>query len=97
MQGIYNYMPETNHVSTVCSVAAILYLQFMVHIIIFPMLNIFYIYLYSLLLLLSLLSECWTGIKPIIILPLCYYRTECFSTNPLGLYTGCLFRLPDLN
>jgi hypothetical protein len=28
MQGIYNYTPETNHVSRVHSVAAILYLQF---------------------------------------------------------------------
>ena len=28
MQGIYNYMPEINHVSRVYSVAAILYLQF---------------------------------------------------------------------
>ena len=32
MQGIYNYIPETNHVSTVYSFAAVLYLQFMVHI-----------------------------------------------------------------
>ena len=28
MQGIYNYIPETNHVSRVYSVAEILYLQF---------------------------------------------------------------------
>ena len=28
MQGIYNYIPETNLVSTVYSVAAVLYLQF---------------------------------------------------------------------
>ena len=28
MQGIYNYMPETNHVSVVYGVAAVLYLQF---------------------------------------------------------------------
>ena len=27
MQTIYNYTPETNHVSTVYSVAAVLYLQ----------------------------------------------------------------------
>jgi hypothetical protein len=31
MQGIYNYVPETNHVSTVYSVAAILYLQTISH------------------------------------------------------------------
>jgi hypothetical protein len=28
MQGIYNYIPETNHVSRVYSVAVVLYLQF---------------------------------------------------------------------
>jgi len=28
MQGMYNYTPATNHVSTVYSVAALLYLQF---------------------------------------------------------------------
>jgi hypothetical protein len=35
MQGIYNYIPETNHVSTVHSVAAVLYLQFVLHAILF--------------------------------------------------------------
>jgi len=39
MQVIYNYIPETNHVSWVHSVAAILYLQFVLHVI--P-LNMFY-------------------------------------------------------
>ena len=28
MHGIYNYIPETNHVSSVYGVAAVLYLQF---------------------------------------------------------------------
>ena len=32
MQGIYNYMPETNHTSRVYNFVAILYLQFMVHV-----------------------------------------------------------------
>ena len=32
MQGIYNYIPDTNHVSTVYSVAAVLYLQFVLHV-----------------------------------------------------------------
>jgi hypothetical protein len=35
MQGIYNYMPETNHVSTVYSVAAVLYLHFVLHVMLF--------------------------------------------------------------
>jgi len=35
MQGIYNYIPETNHVSMVYSVAAVLYLQFVLHVMLF--------------------------------------------------------------
>ena len=35
MRGIYNYIPETNHVSRVYSVAAILYLQFVLHVMLF--------------------------------------------------------------
>jgi len=41
MQGIYNYIPETKHISRVYSVAAILWLQFMVHVMLFSMLNAF--------------------------------------------------------
>ena len=37
MQGIYNYIPETYHVSRVYSFAAILYLQFMLHVMICPL------------------------------------------------------------
>jgi len=36
MQGIYNYTIKTNHVSRVHNVAAILWLQFMVHVMLFP-------------------------------------------------------------
>jgi hypothetical protein len=32
MHGIYNYVSETNHVFRVCSVATILYLQFVLHV-----------------------------------------------------------------
>jgi hypothetical protein len=35
MQGIYNYIPETNDVSRVYSVAAVLYLQFVLHVMLF--------------------------------------------------------------
>jgi hypothetical protein len=35
MQDIYDYIPETNHVSTVYSVAAVLYLQFVLHVMLF--------------------------------------------------------------
>jgi hypothetical protein len=41
MHGIYNYIPETNHVSGVYSVAAVLYLQFVLRTMLFCMLNIF--------------------------------------------------------
>ena len=35
IQGIHNYVPETNHVTTVYSVAAVLYLQFVLHVMLF--------------------------------------------------------------
>jgi len=39
MQCTYNYIPETNHVSMLYSVAAVLYLQTMLHVLLFPMLT----------------------------------------------------------
>jgi hypothetical protein len=33
MQDLFSYIPETNHVSRVCSVAVVLYLQFVLHVI----------------------------------------------------------------
>jgi hypothetical protein len=41
MHGIYNYVPETNRISRVCSVAAVLYLQFALHVMIFRPWNVF--------------------------------------------------------
>ena len=41
MQGIYNYIPETNHVSRVHSVASALYLQFVLHVMLFHIRNMF--------------------------------------------------------
>ena len=41
MEGIYKYTPKTNHVSRVYSVAAVLYLQFMLHVILFRLWNMF--------------------------------------------------------
>ena len=35
MQGIYNYIPETNHVSRAYSDAAVRYLQFVLHVRVF--------------------------------------------------------------
>jgi len=42
MPGIYNYIPETNHVSRVYNVAALLCLQFVLHVMLFRPRNIFY-------------------------------------------------------
>ena len=46
MQSIYNYIPETNHVFGVYRAAAVLYLQFVLHVIIFRMSNTFCIFVY---------------------------------------------------
>jgi len=45
MQGIYNYIPETNHVTIVYSVEAVLYLQSVLHVMLLPMLNVLYFYI----------------------------------------------------
>jgi hypothetical protein len=45
MQCIYNYISETNHVSRVYNYAAIVYLQFIAHVLLFPMLNVLYFYI----------------------------------------------------
>jgi hypothetical protein len=46
MQGIYTYIPETNHVPKEYNVAAILSLQFMVPISLAPALANYYYYYY---------------------------------------------------
>jgi len=43
MQIIYNCTFQTNHFSTVYIVAGILLLQFMAHVVLFPLLNVLYI------------------------------------------------------
>jgi hypothetical protein len=40
MQGTNTCVPKTKRASRVYSVAAVLYLQFMVHVMLFPMLNV---------------------------------------------------------
>ena len=44
MQGIYTHIPERNHVSRTYIAAAILYLQLMVHVMLFPTQNVLYFY-----------------------------------------------------
>jgi hypothetical protein len=43
MQGIYTYVPATNHVSRVLCVATVLYLQFVLHVKLFCLWNMFII------------------------------------------------------
>ena len=45
MQGIYNYIYVTNPISMVYSVAPAPYLQYMLQVMLFPMLNILYFYI----------------------------------------------------
>ena len=40
---IYNNIRETNPFSKVCSVAAVLYLEYVLHVMLFWMLNMFYV------------------------------------------------------
>jgi hypothetical protein len=42
MQGIYNYIPETNHVARVCCVAAVLCIRFLLHVMLFCLWNMFF-------------------------------------------------------
>ena len=42
MQGIYSYIPETNHVTRVYNAAADLWLLLMLHYMLFPMINVLY-------------------------------------------------------
>ena len=44
MDGIYNYLPETSHVARVYNIVFIQFLQFMLHVMLFPMLNVLYCY-----------------------------------------------------
>jgi hypothetical protein len=41
MQGVYNYIPETNQVVRVHNVADVLYVQFVLHVMLFPVLTCF--------------------------------------------------------
>jgi len=45
MQGRYNYIPETNHVSRVYSVTVVLYLQFVLHVMLFRPWNVLHFYI----------------------------------------------------
>jgi hypothetical protein len=46
-EGAYPTVPETNHVSRVDNIAAALYSQFVIHVMLFHMLNVLYIYVSS--------------------------------------------------
>ena len=44
MQDIYNEIPETNYVSRVYNIVAILQLQFVVHVVLFSILSVLHFY-----------------------------------------------------
>jgi hypothetical protein len=46
MKGIENYTPEANHMSRMHNVAALLWLQFMINVMLFPMIEAYYYYYY---------------------------------------------------
>ena len=48
LQGIYNYIPATNLVSKVYSVAPVLYLQFVLHVMLFRLWNMFCTFMWAL-------------------------------------------------
>ena len=48
MQRIYNYIAETNHVSRIYSIAAVLYLQSLLHVMLFRPWNMFYTFILAL-------------------------------------------------
>ena len=45
MQGFYNYIPETDHICRVSNIAATQQLQFVVHVMLFPVLNVLQVYI----------------------------------------------------
>ena len=73
MHGIYNYIPETNHVSRLYNVAAILWLQFMAHVIILPTLNVVYFYIST------FRSVCAVPSMAVVCIPLRPASQECCS------------------
>ena len=54
---IYNYIPETNHVSR-CNVAVVLYLQFVLHVMLFRMLNMFCTFTLALIIIIIIIINC---------------------------------------
>jgi len=69
MQGIYNYIPETNYIYGIYSVAAVLYLQFVLHVMLHPMLNGLYFYIST------FRSKCAVPSMAVS----CRYLISCFS------------------
>jgi hypothetical protein len=59
MQGIYTYIPETNHVSRVYSVAAILRVLLMVHIMLSSILNSF-VRLHFIIIIIVIIIDIWS-------------------------------------
>ena len=92
--GYLNYIPETNHVCTVYSVAACLSLQFMLYVMLFPMINVLYLYSSTIMLLLPLLGMQFSCC----LLPLQIFKIVCICCLFLFtvfLWHDVLFVVPD--
>ena len=97
MQAIYSYVPETNSVSTVYSVAAVLYLQSLPHVMLFRPCNMFCTFYIStsrslcavpnVAVFCSTLISCFPG-------TLLRYCGSCFESVPVApVITGITFAL----
>ena len=62
VQDIHNYVPETNHISRVHSVAAVLYLQFVLHVMLFRPRYMFCIFTLAVIIIIIIIISFMQGI-----------------------------------
>jgi hypothetical protein len=79
MQGIYNYIPDTNHVSRVYSVAAVLNLQFVLHVTLLHPRDVLYFYIST--------SRSMSAVPNMAVFCFCTSLITCF---PSMLLSYCL-------
>jgi hypothetical protein len=98
MQSIYNYILETNPVSRVYNVAATPYLQFVLHVMLFPMLDALYIYSNTFPSMCILTSSAVFSSCLISCLPVRYSGTLCMISRwfqlPYYYWSQLYFHLP---
>jgi len=89
MQSSNNYIPNSNNISRVYNVAAVLWLQLMAYEMQFPMINILYFSIIITILLLLLLLSLSLFLLP----PLCRVLTIIYLTQTMFL--GCTAVIPN--